>query len=111
MTSLTALLLVLTLTGTSVASVFWVAECQREPSTSGHRHGDIATSAGPMISTAHSCSDPSISGSQYVIEHRAMAGPAASLSPTAPEVVGAVARAVLRRAVDAWVKPPLVLRL
>jgi len=114
MTNITAVLLVLALTGTPVASVVCVAECQGEPATSGHWHGDMTASEGLMMSAVDSCTDPSIGDSLYVIEHRAVPGPAAlttTLSPTAAELVGTVAPAILTTAADAWVKPPLVLRL
>ena len=113
MTNITAVLLVLALTATPVASVVCVTECQQEPAMSGHCHGDMAASEGPMMS-AVDCSDPSIGDSPYVIEHRAVPGAAAlttTLSPTAPELVGTVARAVLAKAADVWMTPPLVLRL
>jgi hypothetical protein len=40
MTNITALLLVLTLTGTPVASIVCATECQHEPATLGDCHGN-----------------------------------------------------------------------
>ena len=114
MTNITALLLVLTMTGAPVASVVCVAECQQEPVTWGHCHGHMAASDRPMISAGDSCSDPSISDSPFVIEHRAVPGAAAlttTSSPTRPALVRAGAPAILARGMDAWLKPPPVLRL
>ena len=114
MTNITALLLVLTMTGAPVASVVCVAECQYEPATWGHCHRDMAASNRPMMSASHSCNDPSISDSPFVIEHRAVPGATVlttTLLPTTPELVRADAPAVLARAADAWLKPLLVLRL
>ncbi len=71
MTNITALLLVLTLTGAPVTSVVCVTECQYEPATSGHCHGDMAASEGPMMSAGSDWSDPSISESLYLIGPRA----------------------------------------
>jgi len=115
MTNITALLLVLTLTGTPVAtSVVCVAECQQEPATSDHCHGDMAMSEGPMMAADSNCNNPSISERPYLIEHRAVPGAAvltATLSPTAPDLVRADAPAVLARAAAEWLKAPRVLRL
>ena len=114
MTNITALLLVLTMTGVPVAGVVCVAECQHEPATSGHCHGDMAASDRPMMSASHRCNDPSISDSPFVIEHRAVPGAAVlttALLPTTPELVRADAPAVLARAADRWLRPPHVLRL
>src|SRR5687768_3209329 len=114
MTNITALLLVLTLTGAPVASVVCVAECQHEPAALGHCHGDMAASDRPMMSASDSCNDPSISDSPFVIEHRAVPGAVVlttTLLPTALELVRADAPAVLARAADTCLKPPLVLRL
>ena len=114
MTNITALLLVLTLTGAPVASVVCVAECQHEPATSGHCHGGMAAGDRPMMSASDSCNGPSISDSPFVIEHRAVTGAAVlttALLPTALEQVRADAPAVLAMAADAWLKPPPVLRL
>jgi hypothetical protein len=114
MTNITALLLVLAMTGAPAASVVCVAECQPEPATSGHCHGDMAASDRPMMSASDSCNDPSISDSPFVIQHRALPGAAVlttTSSPTTLELVRTDAPAVLAGAVDAWLKPPLVLRL
>ena len=114
MTNITALLLVLTMTGAPVASVVCVAECQYEPAAAGHCHGDMAASDRPMMSASGSCNDPSISDGPFVIEHRAVPGAAVlatTLLPTTPELVRTDAPAVLARAADAWLTPPLVLRL
>lgn len=114
MTNITALLLALTLTGAPVASVVCVTECQQKPATSGHCHEDMAASKGPMLSAGPHCSDPSISESPYLIEHRALPGPAVlttTSSLMAPALVRTDAPAVFLRAADAWLKPPLVLRL
>lgn len=114
MTNITAFLLVLTMTGAPVASVVCVAECQPEPATWGHCHGDMAASDRPMMSASDRCNDPSISDSPFVIEHRVVSGAAAlttSLLPTTPELVRTAAPAVLARAADARLTPPLVLRL
>ena len=114
MTNITALLLVLTMTGSLVASVVCVAECQHEPARWGHCHGDMATSDRPMMSASHSCNDPSISDSPFVIEHRAVPGATVlttTLLPATPELVRADAPALLAQAAEAWLKPPLVLRL
>jgi hypothetical protein len=114
MTNITALLLVLTMTGVPVASVVCVAECQPEPATWGHCHGDMAAGDRPMMFASDSCNNPSISDSPFVIEHRAVPGAAVlttTLSPTTPEWVGTDAPAVLAGVADAWLKPPLVLRL
>ena len=114
MTNITALLLVLTMTGAPVASVVCVAACQHEPATSGHCHGDIAASDRPMISASGRCNDLSISDSPFVIEHRAVPGAAVlttTSSPTTLELVRTDAPAFLPGAADAWLKPPLVLRL
>ena len=113
MTNITALLLMLTLTGAPVASVVCVAECQHEPAAWGHCHGDAASER-PMMSAGDSCNDSSISDSPFVIEHRAVTGAAVlttTLLPTALELVRADAPAVLARAAEAWLKSPLVLRL
>ena len=114
MTNITALLLVLTLTGAPVASVVCVAECQPEPATWGHCHGDMATSDRPMMVASDSCNDPSISDSPFVIEHRAVPGAAVrttTSSPTTREWVRTDAPAVLAGAAGAWLKAPCVLRL
>jgi hypothetical protein len=114
MTNITALLLVLAMTEAPIASVVCVAECQYEPATWGHCHGDMAASDRPMMSASDSCNDPSISGSPFVIEHRAVPGATVlttTLLPTTPEPVRADAPAVLAAAADARLKPPLVLRL
>ena len=114
MTNITAYLLVLTMTGAPVASVVCVAECQYEPATWGHCHGDMAASDRPMMSASHSCNDPSISDSPFVVEHRAVPGATVLTTtslPTTSDLVRADAPAVLARAADARLKPPLVLRL
>jgi hypothetical protein len=114
MTNITALLLVLTLTGVPVASVVCVTECQHERATSGHCHGDMAASKGLMVSAGADCSDPSLSESPYVIEYRALPGAAVltqTLSLTAPALVRTGAPAVFPAAADAWLKPPVVLRI
>jgi hypothetical protein len=114
MTNLTALLLVMTLTGAPVASVVCATECHHEPAAAGHCHQDMAASGGPMMSASNSCNDLSISDSPYVIEHRAVPGAAvlttASL-PAMPDVARTDAPAVPVRAADAWLQPPLVLRI
>src|SRR5687768_10217871 len=76
MTNITALLLVLTMTGVPVASIVCVAECQPEPATWGHCHGDMAASDRPMMFASDSCNDPSIGDSPFVIEYRAVPGAA-----------------------------------
>jgi len=114
MTNITALLLVLTMTGAPVASVVCVAECRHEPATLGHCHADTAAGDRPMMTARDSCNDPSIANSPFVVEHRAVPGATVlttTLLPTTPELVRADAPAVLARAADAWLKPPLVLRL
>ena len=114
MTNITAVLLVLSLTGAPVASVVCVAECHHEPAARDHCHEDMATSDGPMIAAGDSCNAPSFSGAPFVIEHRALAGAAVlapTLLPTALELVGTGAPAVLPRAAVALSKAPLVLRL
>jgi hypothetical protein len=114
MTNITPLLLVLTLTGAPVASVVCATECQHEPAALGHCHGDMATSDGPMMSAGYSCIDPSLSESPYVVEHRAVPGApvlTTTLSLTMTALVRADAPAVLARATNGWLKPPLVLRL
>ena len=114
MTNITALLLVLTMTGAPVASVVCVAKCQHELATSGHCHGDMAASDRPMMSASDSCNDLSISDSPFVIEHRAVPGAAVltpALLPTMLELGGTAAPAVLARVAHAWLKPPPVLRL
>ena len=114
MTNITALLIVLTLTGAPVASVVCGVECQHEPAPSGHCHGDMTTSDGPRMSPSDSCNDSSIGDSPFVIEHRAVPGAAVlttMLSLTAPELARTDAPAVLTTAVNPWLKPPLVLRI
>jgi hypothetical protein len=114
MTNITALLLVLTLTGAPVTSVVCATECQHEPAALGHCHGDMATSDGPMMSASYSCSDPSVSDRPYVVEQRAVPGAAAlttTLSFTMLALVRTDAPTVLARAIDGWLKPPLVLRI
>jgi hypothetical protein len=114
MTNITALLLVLTMTGTPVESVVCVAECQHEPATWGHCHADMAASERPMMTASESCHDPSIANSPFVVEHRAVSGATVlttTLLPATPELVRADAPAGLARAADAWLQPPLVLRL
>ena len=114
MTNITALLLVLALTGTPVASVVCVAECQQEPVTPGHCHGDMATGERPMMAAGSACTGPSISNSLYLIEHRAAPGAAVlttTLPPAAPELAGTDAPAIFTTAADARPKAPLVLRL
>jgi hypothetical protein len=67
-----------------------------------------------MMLASDSCNDPSISGSPFVIEHRAVPGAAVlttTLSLTTPELLRTGAPAVLAGVADAWLKPPLVLRL
>jgi hypothetical protein len=114
MTNITALLLVLTLTGAPVARVVCVAECQQEPAPSGHCHGDMAASEGPMVSAGSDCSDPFISESPYLVEHRPLLG-SADLTTTSSLMAAALVRtdvsAVLAGPADAWLKPTLVLRL
>ncbi len=114
MTNITAFLLVLTMTGAPVARVVCVAECQDEPVTLGHCHGDMAASDRPMMSASDSCNDPSISDRPFVIEHRAVPGAAVLTTPLLPITAGMVragAPAVRASAADAWLQPPLVLRL
>lgn len=113
MTNITAVLLVLTLTGAPVASVVCVAKCQHELAMSGHCHADMAASDRPMVSASDSCNDPSISDSPFVINHRAVPGAAVlatTLLSATPRLVRADAPAVLGAA-DAWLKPPPVLRI
>lgn len=114
MTNITAFLLVLTLTGTPIASVVCFAECQHGPVTSGHCHVDMAASEGPMVSASGDCADPAISDSPFLIEHRAVTGPAVltTTSPLAmPEVARTDAPAVPVRSVDGSLTLPLVLRI
>jgi len=114
MTNITAVLLVLALTGTPVASVLCVAECHHEPAAIDHCHADMATSDGPMISAGDSCSDASFSATPFVIEHRALTGAAVLAStvfPATPGLLRADAPAVLTRAAGAPLRAPLVLRL
>jgi hypothetical protein len=114
MTNITALLLVLTLTGAPVASVVCAARCQHELATSGHCHVDMAAGDRPVMFPSDSCNDPSISDSPFVITHRAVPGAAvlaATWLSTTPGLVRADAPAVPARSADAWLKPPLVLRI
>jgi hypothetical protein len=115
MTNITALLLVLTLTGAPVARVVvCVTECQQEQMTPDQCHGDIAASEGPVVSAGSGCSDPSISESPYLVEHRPLLG-SAVLTTTSSSMAAGLVRtdvsAVLAGAADAWLKPTLVLRL
>jgi hypothetical protein len=114
MTNITAILLVLTLTGPPVASVVCVTECQDEPATLGHCHGDMASSARPMMAASDSCNELSISGSPYVIEHRIVPGAAVLTTTsllTTRRLVGADVPAVLASESESWLKPLVVLRL
>ena len=114
MTNITALLLVLMLTGAPVGSVVCVTECQHEPATSGHCHGNMATSDRPMMSASDRCDDLSISESPYLIEHRAVPGAAVLTTTsflTTLTLVGTDAPAVFARTSDALLAPPPVLRL
>lgn len=113
MTNITALLLVLTLTGGPVGSIVCVVECQHALDAASDCHGDMATSDGPMMSASDGCRDPCVA-TPYVIEHRAFpdaAVPTTTSLPTTLEGVDRGAPPVLARAADAWLKPPLVLRL
>ena len=76
MTNTTALLLVLTLTGTPVASVMCGAVCQPAAVPASHCHDDVAASGGPMVAAGGSCSEPSLSEAPYLVEHRATIGAA-----------------------------------
>ena len=114
MTNITAVLLVLALTGAPVASVVCVAECHHEPAALSHCHEDMATSDGPMTSAGDDCNGPSFSGTPFVIEHRAVTGAAVlatTLFPTALEPARADAPAVPARAAGARLKAPFVLRI
>ena len=115
MTNITAFSLVLTLAiGAPVANVVCVTGCQQEPATSDHFHEDMASSAGPMVAAGSDCREPSISESPYLVEHRALPGPAVLIttpSLTTPAPIGTDEPAVFLRASDAWLKPPLVLRI
>lgn len=113
MTNITALFLVLTLTGAPAASVACVAECRQAPATSGHCHEYTTATDGPMISARVSCYDPSVVESLYLTESRAPINAAilaVTASPTTAKVrTDALAVVVLRA--DACLKPPLVLRI
>jgi hypothetical protein len=114
MTNLTALLLVLTLTGAPVASVVCAAECNHKLAAEAHCHGDMTESDSPIATASYSCNDLSLGESPYVVEHRSMPGAAVlinTLSSTAPVLVMTVEPAVRTRAADAWLTSPQVLRL
>jgi len=114
MTNTTALLLVLTLTGTPVASVMCGAECQPAPVPASHCHDDVAASGGPLVSGDASCSEPSLSDAPYLVEQRAATG-AAVLVTSAPSPTLTMTRmeapAFFAAAPSGWLTPPLVLRL
>lgn len=114
MTTTTALLLVLTLTGTPVASVMCGAECQPAPVPASHCHDDVAASGGPGVSRDGRCSEPLLSDAPYLVEQRATTG-AAVLATSASSPTLTMARmeapALSAAAPSGWLTPPLVLRL
>ena len=114
MTKITLLLLVLTFTGHTVASVVCGAECRRASVTVSHCHGDEPAGAEAKVSGIERCTEPSVSVGPYVVQHRATDG-AAVLAITAadmtPTMVRTDAPPVIIASADGLRKPPLVLRL
>jgi hypothetical protein len=114
MTNITASLLVLTLTGTPVASVTCGAVCQPAPVPASHCHDDVAASGGPLVFGDDNCGEPSLSDAPYLVEQRAMTG-AAVLVTSASSPTLTLARmeapAFFAAAPSGWLAPPLVLRL
>jgi len=114
MTNTTALLLVLTLTGTPVASVMCGAVCQPAPAPASHCHDNVAASGGPMVAAGGNCSGPSLSDAPYLVEHRAAIGTAvlaATRSGTTLMTTRAAAPTSVSPAPYGWLVPPQVLRL
>ena len=114
MTNTTALLLVLTLTGTPVASVTCGAVCQPAPVPASHCHDDVTAGGGPTVAAGSSCSEPSLSDAPYLVEHRATIGAAVlatSSSNTTLAMVRMDAPAFFAAAASGWLSPPFVLRV
>jgi hypothetical protein len=113
MTNTTALLLVLTLTGTPVASVTCGAVCQPAPVPASHCHDDVAASGGPMVAAGGNCNEPSLSDAPYLVEHRDTIG-AAVLATSSSSTTLTIARMdapAFVAAASGWLTPPLILRL
>ena len=112
--NVTAFLLVLTLTGLPVANAVCVTECRHQRTTSGHCHGDLATSIESISSASDSCDEPSMSEGPYVVEHRAAPGAAvlSAAMPVTPAKAGRTnAPAGVAKNPVGWLSPPLILRL
>jgi hypothetical protein len=114
MTNITALLLVLTLTGSPAISAACFTWCQQGPVTYGHCHDDMAAGSGPEITGDLTCGEPSLVDSPYLVEHRTATG-AAVLTTTSPVAMALAVRtkapAVIVALVSAVPRPPLVLRV
>ena len=113
MTNTTALLLVLTLTGTPVASVTCGAACQSAPVPASHCHDDVAASGGPMVSAGGNCSEPTLSDAPYLVEHATIGAAvlATTTSGTTLTMVRTDAPAFPAATPNGWLAPPHVLRL
>lgn len=114
LTNVTAVLLVLALTGIPVARAACVIECHRERATSGHCHVDLPTSVERTMSANSSCNDVAIGENPYVIELRAVPGAVAvgpTSLPTTLMLAAAPAPAVVASTSMTCLKPALVLRL
>lgn len=114
MTNITAVLLVLALTGLPVASVVCATECQEGPAASDPCHVDMAASDGPMMAAGDSCHNPLISDALYVVEHRGVLGTAvltAASFPTTPVGARMDAPGLFARVAGTHPHPPPVLRI
>jgi hypothetical protein len=113
MTCVTALLLVLTLTGSPVASVVCGLTCERQPVTTSHCH-EAMPANGPAVTAAENCAAPSLSDTPYVVEHRAAVHPAIAVgifSIVAPVVTPVQRIALAVDHDDGWRTPPIALRI
>jgi hypothetical protein len=114
MTRTAAALLVLALAGSPVARVVCLVECQHDRVTFGHCHAGMETSEGLLISAGYGCNGPSLDGSLYFGEARALpsaAVVAATSLLTVPDLHWTSAPLALPGASRAWLKPPVVMRL
>jgi hypothetical protein len=113
MTNITALLLALTLTGGPVTSAVCITECYSQPVIADSCHEDL-TSGRPSMTAANSCIDRSVRSSVYVAEHRTVSdAPVLTATSSIPTtaLMRTDAPAASASFPDAWLKPPLVLRI
>ena len=115
MANITALLLVLMLTGGSAARVACPATCDVTAAASGNCHEHMTASGETVMTTGNAaCAEVSLEATPFLAEHRAATGAVVltiALSPTTPEVVRTAASAVCDSIQRASARPVTVLRL